>query len=74
MLRAAPKKRFGLCSACASTPPDRILRPVVDQLAGAQSRSDHQDDHAESDDGEEQGSANRGAPDGADSPLLEPRS
>ena len=25
MLRAAPKKRFGFCSALASTPPDRIL-------------------------------------------------
>ena len=25
MLRAAPKKRFGLCSALASTPPDKIL-------------------------------------------------
>ena len=25
MLRAAPKKRFGLCRALASTPPDRIL-------------------------------------------------
>jgi hypothetical protein len=25
MLRAAPKKRFGLCSALASTPPERIL-------------------------------------------------
>ncbi len=25
MLRAAPKKRLGLCRALASTPPDRIL-------------------------------------------------
>ena len=25
MLRAAPKKRFGLCSALASTPPERTL-------------------------------------------------
>ncbi len=25
MLRAAPKKRFGLCSAFESTPPERIL-------------------------------------------------
>ena len=25
MLRAAPKKRFGLCKALASTPPERIL-------------------------------------------------
>src|SRR5215211_4628510 len=25
MLRAAPKNRFGLCSAAASTPPERIL-------------------------------------------------
>ena len=30
MLRAAPKKRFGLCNACASTPPDNTL-----PLAGA---------------------------------------
>ena len=25
ILRAAPKKRFGLCKAFASTPPERIL-------------------------------------------------
>ena len=25
MLRAAPKKRFGLCKALESTPPERIL-------------------------------------------------
>ncbi|MNE60398.1 hypothetical protein D3C80_1555400 [compost metagenome] len=25
ILRAAPKKRFGLCNALASTPPDKIL-------------------------------------------------
>ena len=30
MLRAAPKKRLGLCNACASTPPDNTL-----PLAGA---------------------------------------
>jgi hypothetical protein len=28
MLRAAPKKRFGRCSALLSTPPDRTLPEV----------------------------------------------
>ena len=48
MLRAAPKKRFGLCRALESTPPERILpRGRHHGVVGAGQAGDgvEQDDH-----------------------------
>ena len=47
MLRAAPKKRLGRCSALASTPPERILPGVRhDRVVGARETRDRvEQDH-----------------------------
>ena len=47
MLRAAPKNRFGRCSALESTPPDRILPDGgTDRVVGAREAGDRvEQDH-----------------------------
>jgi len=39
ILRAAPKKRFGLCNALASTPPESIF-PAIDLTSSSTRRDD----------------------------------